>query len=314
MQRAARHLLLLLAIVVAGGNWASPLFAQQFFPLPVARPFGECVQTALAEAREEQLVQAGLAGQIDGRRLSSATDSLVAKRLTAPAREQTPVDFNHPPREYVTHELHGWLVFVEKQLTDEAPELAGKSLARLEGKLAAAVALLPAAALPDLRSLKVFLLYGPRSRGGGRDNGLEYFRASDPKHHDWLDRRMGRSVVIYDAANFAAISEQWAIRALVHEFGHAQHLEHWPEDRADIFDAWDQAVKAGRFREVHEEDRHTHNPNYAARNHLEYFAELTATYFVGVEYFPRDRAGLERYDPVGYALIENLWGNMTIAR
>ena len=31
-------------------------------------------------------------------------------------------------------------------------------------------------------------------------------------------------------------------------------------------------------------------------------------YFVGVEYFPRDRAGLERYDPVGYALIEKLWG------
>ena len=143
---------------------------------------------------------------------------------------------------------------------------------------------------------------------GGREEGLEYFRADAAQDQDWLDPRMARSIVIWSAPNYAKLSESWALKSLVHEFGHAQHLEHWPEGRADIYDTWDRAVKAGLYQVVREEDKGTHNPNYAAQNHLEYFAELTAIYFVGAHYFPYDRAGLKAYDPAGYALIETLWG------
>lgn len=230
------------------------------------------------------------------------------KRKTAAALKQAPVDFNHPPRDYVTRELCGWSVLVEKQLVDESPEPAKAALARLERKLGEAASVLPVAALPDLRKLKNFLLYGPKATAGGRSNGLEYFRAGAPKYQDWLDPRMGRSIVIFNAANYAKLSESWALKALVHEFGHAQHLEHWPEDRAEIYDAWDHAMKAGLYQTVREEDKGTHTPNYAAQNHLEYFAELTAIYFVGADYFPKDRAGLEACDPDGYALVEKLWG------
>jgi hypothetical protein len=231
-----------------------------------------------------------------------------ARRQTAPAHQQAPVDFNHPPRDYATHRLCGWEVLVEKQLADDAPELAAKALARVETKLGEAAKLLPAAALPDLRKLKVFILYGPKAKAGGRSNGLEYFQAKSPRHWDWLDARMASSIVIFNAANYLKLSEAWALKSLVHEFGHAQHLEHWPEDRADIFDTWQAAKKAGLYQTVREEDKGTHNPNYAAQNHLEYLAELTAMYFVGANYFPKDRAGLKAYDPAGYALIEKLWG------
>jgi Mlc titration factor MtfA (ptsG expression regulator) len=229
------------------------------------------------------------------------------KRKTAAAINQTPVDFNHPPREYVTREFRGWSVMVEKQLIDEAPDLAKATLARLEKKLGEAVEVLPSAALPDLRQLKIFLMYGPPAKGGGRTKGLEYFRAHAAIHQDWLAPEMERSVVIYNADNYAKLSEFWALKSLIHEFGHAQHLEHWPEDRADIYDAWDHAIKTGLYQVIRAEDLGTHNPNYAAQNHLEYFAELTATYFVGNNYFPRDRAGLKEYDPAGYALIETIW-------
>jgi len=229
-------------------------------------------------------------------------------RKTAPALEQAPVDFNHPPREYVTRELTGWTVLVEKQLLDESPDQAAAALNRLGRKLREAVAALPPAALPDLRKLRIFLMYGPRARGGGRNNGLEYFRSDAPKYHDWLDPRMGSSIVIFDAANYLQISELWATKALLHELGHAQHLEHWPEDHPPAFHTWERAMKAGLFQKVHPEDKNAHNPNYAAQNHLEYFAELSAMYFVGANYWPRNREGLRAYDPDGYRLVETLWG------
>jgi len=229
-------------------------------------------------------------------------------RETAPAIKQTPVDFNHPPREYVASQAHGWSILVEKQLVDEASELADKALARLKSNLDKMAGLFPKSALPDLRRVKVFLMYGPRATAGGRGNGLEYFQRTAPKHYDWLDPRMGSSIAVFCAENYTQLSDSWALKSLVHEFAHAQHLEHWPEARADIYDTWERAVKAGLYQTVRPEDKDVFNPNYAARNHLEYFAELSAMYFVGVEYFPRDRAGLKAYDPAGYALIEKLWG------
>jgi hypothetical protein len=229
-------------------------------------------------------------------------------RRTAAALQQQPVDFNHPPREYVMHAAQGWEILMEKQLEDEAPDLAKRALTRLEKKLGEMAAVLPAEALPDLRRVKIFLMYGPKAKAGGRSSGLEYFRPGAAKHQAWLDPRMAPSVVIFNAANYATLSEFWAIKALVHEFGHAQHLEHWPENRADIYEAWDHAMKAGLYQSLRPEDKGTHYPNYAAQNHLEYFAELTAAYFVGINYFPKDGAGLKAYDPTGYALIEKLWG------
>ena len=218
-------------------------------------------------------------------------ETVPARSKTAPAWKQAPVDFNHPPRDYVAHPIHGWSVLVEKQLVDESPKLAKRALERLEAKLTTAAAVLPAAALPDLRKLKIFLMVGSKATGGGRNNGLEYFRAEAPRIttgsiHGWAE-----SIVIFDAENYVKLSDSWAIKALVHEFGHAQHLEHWPEDRADIYNTWDHAMHAGLYQTVREEDKGTHAPNYAAQNHLEYFAELTAIYFVGAGYFPRDRTG-----------------------
>lgn len=229
-------------------------------------------------------------------------------KVAAKFHPQAPVDYNHPPRQYAAYRRQGWEVLVESQLADEDALTLQAVLDRVDQKLGELAALLPPATLPDLRKLKIFILYGTQARAGGRGSGLEYFRADAPGYHDWLDPRMGRSIVIYDAANYLRLSEVWALKSLVHEFGHAQHLEHWPEDYADIRGAWANAMKAGRYQVVRAEDKDTHVPNYAAQNHLEYFAELSAMYFGGANYFPGDRAGLKTYDPEGYAMIRKLWG------
>lgn len=46
-------------------------------------------------------------------------------------------------------------------------------------------------------------------------------------------------------------------------------------------------------------------PAYARTNHMEYFAELSATYLgLPAGFFPFTRAELEAHDPAGYALME----------
>jgi len=231
-----------------------------------------------------------------------------ATRRTAPALELPPVNFNHPPRDYETHSARGWTVFVEKQLAVEAPELARRALRRLDRTLGEAIVVLPESARPRLQRLTLFLMYGVASTAGGRDNGLEYFQATAPQHYPNLDPRMASSIVIYSAANYVWISRFWALKALVHECAHAHDLEQWPEFRRDIYEAWQHAEKLGLYRNVKDDAGATLEKAYAAQNHLEYFAEISCAYFVGCNYAPFNRAELKAYDPVGYALVEKLWG------
>jgi dipeptidyl-peptidase-4 len=39
----------------------------------------------------------------------------------------------------------------------------------------------------------------------------------------------------------------------------------------------------------------------------EYFAELTEAYFGRNDFYPFDRADLERHDPAGYKALDDIW-------
>ena len=218
-----------------------------------------------------------------------------------------PVDFNKPAREYEPAAAGDWTVLVEKDLLTDAPEVAKNALTRLKEKLPQALKSLPETSHADLKNLKLFLMYGPKARGGGHDNGLEYFQRNAPEAHPELDRRWGSGIVIYCAENYTRISDFWALKALVHEMSHAYQLEHWPEDQPDILDAWKNAMKQGLYHGVKDDEGKTLDKAYAATNQLEYFAELSCMYFVGCDYQPFNRKELKEYDPVGYAMIEKMW-------
>ena len=47
---------------------------------------------------------------------------------------------------------------------------------------------------------------------------------------------------------------------------------------------------------------------YAATNYKEYFADLTEAYFGKNDFFPFTGADLKQYDPTGYQLMQEAWG------
>jgi hypothetical protein len=220
---------------------------------------------------------------------------------------QKPVDYHTPARTYQAVRVGSLTVSVEKQLLTEAPETARRALARLERKVAEALEALPARSRGELRSIPLFLMYGPEARGGGRDNGLEYFQKDAPDHDRRLDPRWGHAVVVYCAENYAQISEFWALKAVVHEFAHAHQLMHWPEDQPEIVRAWEGASRRRLYQNVKDAEGRTLARGYAAVNQLEYFAELSCMYFVGCDYHPFNRSGLEAYDPEGFRLVRTFW-------
>ena len=217
------------------------------------------------------------------------------------------INYRIPRREYVTVTIASHSFQVEKSLQTADKAIAKKAMNRLVKNVDTALETLPRPGSDGLRKIRYFLMHGPQARGGGRTNGLEYIQTNAPPHHPELDPRWGDSMVVYCAQNYVDISDLWALKAVVHEYGHAYQLRNWPEDQPDIMCAYKNAMKQGLYRKVKDVDGKTLDTAYATTNQLEYFAELTSMYFAGCNYQPFDRSGLKEYDPVGYATIERLW-------
>lgn len=217
------------------------------------------------------------------------------------------IDYRDPPRAFVTQHVGDLDVFIEKPLHDENPALARRAVERLAASREQALQLLPPDSRAELRAIPVFLMYGSRAQGGGRDSGMFYAPADAPRKRPLLDLRWGNVIVVRSADNYASISDFWAVKSLIHEFAHAHHLMHHAKDDPQLVETWKSAVHDGLYRHVVDDKGRDIDTAYAAVNPLEYFAELSAMYFFGCNYPPRNRSELLRYDPLGAALVEKWW-------
>jgi len=269
------------------------------------------LETVCAGFLLQGIVSGGLAAEransvyhTDGK-LAAEVGSRKATRSFVAPRE---VNYHEPAREYVDRRAGGWNFHLERELAERRPEQAQRVVARLHAKLDQTLALLPARSHDLLRKLSLFVMLGPEAAGGGRDNGAEYFRSSDPDFHPLLDLRWRRAIVVYSAENYLRQDEHWAVQMLLHEFAHAWQLEQWPEKEPEIMTAWERAKTSGLYRGVKDVNGTVLERAYALHNQLEYFAELSCAYFWRGEYEPFDREALRRYDPIGLAMIEKMWG------
>jgi len=233
--------------------------------------------------------------------------AVAALLLPPPAAARPRVDFRSPARGYAQAAIDGRPIWVESELHEKDPALEKAALARLAENLRLIEESLPAAAAGALKSLPVFLMYGPEASGGGKNSGAAYHRRSAPDRDPSLDPRWRDCIVVYSARNYMQQDDLWAKKLLAHELAHAWHLTHFPERQADLMAAYRGAMAKGLYDDVAYRDGSSRK-GYAAQNHVEYFGELSAIYFVGGNYFPFDRARLKEYDPEGYAVVEKLWG------
>ncbi len=220
--------------------------------------------------------------------------------------DKNKVDYRFPVRTYIS-EKEKWNIYVEQSMKEGDQDLYTSSLAKLNKTLDYVFSVMPKNSREELSKLRVFLLWGEASPLGGRKSGMSYIRKGEPDNYSYLDKRWEHALIVYSAENLMYLNELWSRKAIFHELSHAWHIVNWPERYPQIFEAWKNARNGQKFVGVRDINGKMINSAYARKNQLEYFAELSAMYFVGGNYYPYDKEGLKKYDPKGYRMVEMLW-------
>lgn len=216
-------------------------------------------------------------------------------------------NYRSPPRVYQS--IPGdWKILVEQDMAIADPKLTAKASSRLQQALASILEKLPAASHAHVKGLHFYLLWGPNSPKGGQKGGMRAILQFNPVTYPLYDPVWKNAVIIYSAANFVAVDEVVVRKDLSHEIGHTWHLRDWPVKHPEVTDAFQAAKLAGLYKNVETYQGKMLDSAYALTNEREYFAELTAMYFMGSTYYPYDKAGLKKYDARGYQMIEQYWG------
>lgn len=235
-----------------------------------------------------------------------------AKTLKADARAQSnqankgKVNYRIPARQYDPVGT-SYKVYVEHDFRTGDPQLADAAIQKLEVTLKEIFSVLPQKPAKELSQLTFYLMWGEGSPNGGRKSGMSYIRPGEPKNYPYLDPRWENVIVIYSAKNLMYLDALWSKKALMHELAHAWHLNNWPENYEPILSAYRNAKNLGLYRNVKDNKDKNIKEAYAIKNHLEYFAELSAIYFVGGNYYPFNRALLNKYDDAGVNMLSVLW-------
>ena len=209
---------------------------------------------------------------------------------------------NDPIATYDRREVHGFTVLVSRRLLNRPAE-AEVSWRELDDQLGRVAAVMPAGPLARLRKVWIWLEHDETPGLGefhwGMDD-LVRMRRNPLKYHA-IEITNSRHLIEW------APVQPWAA---LHELAHSYHFLVLGHAHPGLLRAYDLAVRSGRYDRVRYAKGGT-EVAYARKNHAEYFAELTEAYFGRNDFEPMTRAELERFDPEGYRLMVEVWGEPT---
>jgi dipeptidyl-peptidase-4 len=210
------------------------------------------------------------------------------------------------PSGYSRRIVQGWKLYIDDRLSKDQPEALAKAVQILDDQLRDVTRLVPAPALEVLR--RVNLWFSPAYEGVGA-------RAEYHPGEGWL-RENGRNPLMVKGVEFTDIPifEQELKRMpnfVLHELAHAYHDQVLGFDHPRVQALHAQAKAGGKYDKVLVQDAEGNRRearHYALTTPMEYFAELSESYFGRNDFFPFDQAELRDHDPDMHALLGELWG------
>jgi putative membrane-bound dehydrogenase-like protein len=222
------------------------------------------------------------------------------KVLTPPV--QQPVE-PAKPTSHTDRKLEGWTVRVDDRLLNGPDTALGtRALRFLEKKLSDIIAVMPDDKLKKLQSVVIVL-----DLTHGSLRSMQYHPSAGWLKANGYSTDLAKCVHIPRAADLPTrrnINEQpWVI---LHELAHAYHDQVLGFDEPRIKEAYEKFKLSG-----HGEKTLLYNGNrvkhYALTNPMEFFAEMTESYFGVNDFFPFNRAELKEAEPEIHELLTNIW-------
>lgn len=202
--------------------------------------------------------------------------------------------------------IAGWTVRIHPRLFDDAVALE-KALGLLRAQLDEIVRVVPAKAVAELRKVPLWInpeypKVPPRA---------EYHPGAAWLRDNGRDPSMEKAIEFTNVRIFEAECRRMPNFAL-HELAHAFHDRVLGFENPEIEAVFQKARAAGKYDRVQRQDsagRKRLDKAYAMTNAKEYFAELTEALFTRNDFFPFNRAELQKHDPEAETLLVRLWGS-----
>jgi hypothetical protein len=211
-------------------------------------------------------------------------------------------DRNYDPRSvYEQQSIHGFTVLLSPQLLAQA-RAAADVRAELTRQFGEVVEVVPPSAVAALRNVRIWVEWSRRP-----DAGAEFHVSQGWLEKNGYNPAKAGGIEISNSLNFVSWSRAEQPCMVLHELAHAYHFLVLGERHPEIAAAYRQAVESRSYQSV---DYYGGGKRraYALVDEKEYFAELSEAYFCRNDYYPFTRADLQQHDPVGYELLQRLWG------
>lgn len=210
------------------------------------------------------------------------------------------------PTSRTNRQLEGWTVRVDDRLLKGSDEALGTRAMRfLEGKLCDIKAVVPEDKLKKLQAVVIVL-----DLSHGKLGPMQYHPSAGWLKANGYATDLAKCVHIPRAADLPTrrnINEQpWVI---LHELAHAYHDQVLSFEEPRIKEAWEKFKKSGRGDNtlLYNGKRVKH---YGLTNQMEFFAEMTESYFGVNDFFPFNRAELKDAEPEIYELLKHVWESL----
>jgi hypothetical protein len=207
------------------------------------------------------------------------------------------------PTSHTVRQIEGWSVNVDDRLLSGYDKPLGDRALLLLGHQLANVAMhLPPGRVERLRQVKIQL---DLTHGGL--TSAQYHPSRRWLAANGYDQKLEKVVHIPDAMRFIVPRTQreqpWMV---LHELAHAYHDQVLNFNEPRIKAAWQRFVDGGKYKSIRHINGRT-STHYGLTNQMEFFAEMTESYFGMNDFFPFNVQELKREEPELFELLEQIW-------
>jgi len=209
------------------------------------------------------------------------------------------------PKQFTSRDIEGWNIRIDNRLLPGGAHAAEgeKALKLLTSRLVAITFVVSEKPLAKLRAVTIELDYDYADM-----KSMQYHPEAGWLKENGYSENVARCVQIPSTADFLSSFDihrmPWVI---LHELAHAYHDQVLGFDNPKVLAAWKKFCDSGKYKSVMTSPGNMRE-HYGLTNQMEFFAEMTESYFGSNDFYPFVTGELKRDEPEIFTMLEEVWG------